>query len=81
MPLGASSLLTPVLPAFVLRLHRFQIHKGQQTALEKELRSEIKCPWGSSTDIINPFYVVLRGILSTSFGVLSNANNSYSYLM
>lgn len=81
MPSGASSLLTPVSSAFVLGLHRSQIHKGQQTAPEKELRSEIKSPWGSPTDITNLFYVALRGILSTSFRVLSNANNSYSYLI
>lgn len=30
--------------AAILQLHSFQIHKEQETALKKELRSGIECP-------------------------------------
>ena len=41
------------------------MHRGQQTAIEKELRSGIKCPWRTVTEITNTLHVAPRGTLRT----------------
>lgn len=47
------------------------ISNSQRTNSPRK-RVEIKCPWETSTDITNPSFAALRGILATSFRVLSN---------